>query len=302
MNPEKAAFAQETRLRTLAEVIPGADLFLGLSGPGVLTGEMVKLMADKPIVFALANPNRRSTPTRREPPTEGDHRDGPVGLSGTRSTTCCASPSSSAAPRCRRDRDQRCDGDRLRGSGAHACRPRPRRRRPGQGERPSFGPDYLIPKPFDPRLLGDRRRRGGGGRDGERRGDPPAGDLDAWLGQAQPGYRSAYIMRRVRGGAGRQTGASSFAEGEDERVLRAVQSDAREGSGADAHRPAGRMELRCERRAAAEGRARFRRGQSVGRPALSGPWGSYHEVIRSAAGDAGSARAISAPIRRRSAR
>ena len=62
MNPEKAAYAQKSDLRSLAEVIPGADLFLGLSGPGVLTGEMVKTMAEDPIVLALANPNPEIDP------------------------------------------------------------------------------------------------------------------------------------------------------------------------------------------------------------------------------------------------
>ena len=62
MNPEKAAFAQKSELRTLAEVIPGADLFLGLSGPGVLKAEMVRAMARDPIVFALANPNPEIDP------------------------------------------------------------------------------------------------------------------------------------------------------------------------------------------------------------------------------------------------
>src|SRR5690606_34182161 len=62
MNPEKAAFAQASELRTLDEVIDGADLFLGLSGPGVLTAEMVRRMAGDPIVFALANPNPEIDP------------------------------------------------------------------------------------------------------------------------------------------------------------------------------------------------------------------------------------------------
>ncbi|MEC8575944.1 MAG: malic enzyme-like NAD(P)-binding protein, partial [Pseudomonadota bacterium] len=62
MNPHKAAFAQNTDLRTLDEVIDGADLFLGLSGPNVLKPEMVAKMTKRPIIFALANPNPEILP------------------------------------------------------------------------------------------------------------------------------------------------------------------------------------------------------------------------------------------------
>ncbi len=62
MNPQKAAYAQASDKRSLTEVIDGADLFLGLSGPGVLTPEMVGRMAPRPIIFALANPNPEIDP------------------------------------------------------------------------------------------------------------------------------------------------------------------------------------------------------------------------------------------------
>ncbi|HBZ45513.1 MAG TPA: NADP-dependent malic enzyme, partial [Maritimibacter sp.] len=62
LNPQKAAFAQDTDLRTLDDVIDGADLFLGLSGPGVLTPDHVAKMAERPIVFALANPTPEIMP------------------------------------------------------------------------------------------------------------------------------------------------------------------------------------------------------------------------------------------------
>ena len=62
MNPLKAAFAQATDKRELSEVIDGADLFLGLSGPGVLKPEMVSRMAKRPIIFALANPTPEIMP------------------------------------------------------------------------------------------------------------------------------------------------------------------------------------------------------------------------------------------------
>jgi malate dehydrogenase (oxaloacetate-decarboxylating)(NADP+) len=90
-------YAQKTEFRTLADAMVGADVFLGLSAAGVLKPEMVKTMADKPLIFALANPTpeilpelaKEVRPTPSSPPA--------VRTTRTRSTTCCASPSSSAA-------------------------------------------------------------------------------------------------------------------------------------------------------------------------------------------------------------
>lgn len=62
MNPYKEQFAAETDARTLADAVKGADVFLGLSVKGALTGEMVKTMAKSPMIFALANPNPEITP------------------------------------------------------------------------------------------------------------------------------------------------------------------------------------------------------------------------------------------------
>jgi len=62
MNPYKEQFAAETDARTLADAVKGADVFLGLSVKGSLTGEMVKTMAESPMIFALANPNPEITP------------------------------------------------------------------------------------------------------------------------------------------------------------------------------------------------------------------------------------------------
>src|SRR5438046_5250281 len=62
MDPDKARYAQETKARTLDEIIDGADIFLGLSAGGVLTADMVKKMADKPIILAMANPEPEIRP------------------------------------------------------------------------------------------------------------------------------------------------------------------------------------------------------------------------------------------------
>src|SRR3954462_12334827 len=64
MEPNKSRYARKTELRTLAQALPGADIFLGLSGPGVVDGKMIATMADKPLVFALANPTPEICPRR----------------------------------------------------------------------------------------------------------------------------------------------------------------------------------------------------------------------------------------------
>jgi malic enzyme len=98
MEANKARYAQATDARTLADIVKGADVFLGCSTAGVLSGEMVKTMADQPVILALANPEpeirpevaKGARPTASSPPA--------VRTTRTRSTTCSASPTSSAAP------------------------------------------------------------------------------------------------------------------------------------------------------------------------------------------------------------
>jgi malate dehydrogenase (oxaloacetate-decarboxylating)(NADP+) len=86
MDEYKAAFAVDTEYRTLGEVIPGADVFLGLSAGNVLKPEMVEAMSSQPIVFALANPTPEIDPAEAKRAT-----------TRTRSTTCCVSLSCFAA-------------------------------------------------------------------------------------------------------------------------------------------------------------------------------------------------------------
>ena len=156
MNPEKAAFAQATPLRTLAEVIGGADLFLGLSGPGVLTADMVREMAKDPIVFALANPNPEIDPAearaanpdviiatgRSDYPNQvnnvlcfpfifrGALDVGATEINDAMQIACVEGIAALARA----------------SSSAEAAAAY-------EGERLCFGRDYLIPKAFDPRLL-----------------------------------------------------------------------------------------------------------------------------------------------------
>src|SRR6185503_3535258 len=62
MDPEKSRYAQETKARALAEILPGADIFLGLSAGGVLKPDMIKAMARDPLILALANPEPEIRP------------------------------------------------------------------------------------------------------------------------------------------------------------------------------------------------------------------------------------------------
>jgi malate dehydrogenase (oxaloacetate-decarboxylating)(NADP+) len=162
MNPEKAAFAQASELRKLDEVIAGADLFLGLSGPDIVTPEMVRGMAKRPIVFALANPNPEIMPDaaraavpdaiiatgRSDFPNQvnnvlcfpfifrGALDVGATEINDAMQVACVqgiaelarASTSAEAAAAYR-------------------------------GEQMTFGADYLIPKPFDPRLIWSSTRQ-----------------------------------------------------------------------------------------------------------------------------------------------
>ncbi|MFO1104693.1 MAG: NADP-dependent malic enzyme [Amaricoccus sp.] len=286
MNPEKAAFAQETRLRTLAEVIPGADLFLGLSGPGVLTGEMVKLMADKPIVFALANPNPEINPDearaanpeviiatgRSDYPNQvnnvlcfpfifrGALDVGATEINDAMEIGCVEGIAALARA----------------SSSAEAAAAY-------EGERLSFGPDYLIPKPFDPRLLAIVAGAVAEAAMASGVATRPLADLDAYKAKLNASvYRSAYIMRRVFEVARAGNRRIVFAEGEDERVLRAVQAMLEEGVG----RPTliGRpdvMELRCERAALPLKVGRdFDVVNPSDDPRYRAYWGSYHEVMQ----------------------
>ena len=286
MNPEKAAFAQKTDLRTLADVIPGADLFLGLSGPGVLTGEMVKRMARDPIVFALANPNPEIDPAearaanpdvimatgRSDYPNQvnnvlcfpfifrGALDVGATEINDAMSIGCVEGIAALARA----------------SSSAEAAAAY-------QGERLSFGRDYLIPKPFDPRLLAIVAGAVAKAAMDSGVATRPLEDIGAYKAKLNASvYRSAFIMRQVFDVARQADRRIVFAEGEDERVLRAAQAMREEGVG----RPIliGRpevMTLRCERAALP-----LRIGidfdyvNPEGDPRYREYWGTYHDLTQ----------------------
>ncbi len=158
MAETKAAYAvEDDGKRTLDDVIDGADIFLGCSGPKVLTQEMVKKMARAPLILAPANPEPEILP-----PLAKQVRDDAIICTG-RPTTLTEGQQRTLLPvHLPRRAGRRRDGDQRRdeaGGGACDCRAGPCRAErsewpPAYGDQDlSFGPEYIIPKPFDPRLI-----------------------------------------------------------------------------------------------------------------------------------------------------
>ena len=176
MDRWKSVYAQKTDKRVLAEVIGGADIFLGLSAPNVLTPEMVKQMADKPLVMALANPNPEIMPDEaRKARPDAMICTGSLGLPQPGQQRPVLSLHLPRRARCRRDRDQRGDEARSgrcdRATGARSaggCAGAGFRQRRDAG----LWPGLADPEPV--RSAADPAHRAGGceGRDGVRRGYP----------------------------------------------------------------------------------------------------------------------------------
>ena len=228
MNPQKAAFAQKSDLRTLDDVIDGADLFLGLSGPKVLKPEMVARMADQPIIFALANPTPEILPEevravapdaimatgRSDFPNQvnnvlcfpfifrGALDVGATEINDAMQIACVEGIATLA---------------RATTSAEAAAAYR--------GEQLTFGPDYLIPKPFDPRLSGVVSTAVAQAAMESGVALRPVEDLEAYKAKLDASvYKSALLMRPVFEAAATASRRIVFAEGEDERVLRAAQA------------------------------------------------------------------------------
>jgi malate dehydrogenase (oxaloacetate-decarboxylating)(NADP+) len=233
MDEYKAIFAQETDKRCLADVIGGADIFLGLSAPRVLTPEMVATMAPKPIVFALANPTPEILPEevkavrtdaviatgRSDYPNQVNNVlvfpyifRGALDVGATQINDAMKLAATYAlADLAHAESDERV--------------------RAAYGQEPlSFGPEYLIPKPFDSRLIlkiapavaraamesGVARR--------------PIIDFERYLEQlGQFVFRSGLVMKPVFDRARRDRRRIVYAEGEGRRVLHAVQTVVDEG-------------------------------------------------------------------------
>ncbi|MBB1634217.1 MULTISPECIES: NADP-dependent malic enzyme [Cupriavidus] len=230
MDPEKARFAQKTDKRKLAEVIDGADIFLGLSAAGVLKQDMVQRMADKPLVLALANPNPEILPELvKEVRPDAVIATGRTDYPNQVNNVLCFPFIFRGALDCGATTITR----EMEVAAAHAIAELARQEQSdivatAYGIQDlSFGPEYLIPKPFDPRLIVKiapavaeaAMKSGVAAR--------PIKDMDAYRLQLQQFvYHSGTLMKPIYAAA-RQVDMEKkrivFAEGEEERVLRAVQ-------------------------------------------------------------------------------
>mgnify|MGYP001947676111 CR=1 FL=1 len=286
MNPQKAAFAQATDLRTLDDVMDGADLFLGLSGPNVLKPEHVAKMADRPIIFALANPTPEIMPdVAREVAPKAIIATGRSDFPNQVNNVLCFPFIFRGAL----DVGATEINDEMQIACVEGIAELARHTTSAEaaaaykGEQLTFGADYLIPKPFDPRLSGivstsvarAAMETGVAAR--------PLDDLDAYKHRLDASvYKSALLMRPVFDAARTASRRIVFAEGEDERVLRAAQAILEETT----EQPIliGRPEVittRCERLGLEIRPERdFNIVNPENDPRYRDYWGSYHALMK----------------------
>ncbi|MFS4582961.1 NADP-dependent malic enzyme [Phaeobacter sp. C3_T13_0] len=227
MNPHKAAFAQKTDLRTLDQVIGDADMFLGLSGPNVLKPEMVARMTDRPIIFALANPNPEILPdAAREVSPDAIIATGRSDFPNQVNNVLCfpfifRGALDVGATEINDEMQIACvegiaEMARMTTSAEAAAA--------YQGEQLTFGADYLIPKPFDPRLVGVVSSAVAKAAMDSGVAQRPIEDLVAYRAKLnQTVFKSALLMKPVFEAAKASSRRIVFTEGEDERVLRTAQ-------------------------------------------------------------------------------
>ncbi len=227
MEPNKARYARKTDARKLADVIAGADIFLGLSGPGAMKQEWVKKMGDKPIVFALANP----TPEIRPEEVKAVRPDAIIATGRSdypnqvNNVLCFPFIFRGAL-----DVGATKINEEMKLACVHAIAELAQAEQSDivamayEGEELSFGPDYIIPKPFDPRLITRIAPAVAKAAMDSGVATRPIADLDAYREQLTNFvYHSGFIMKPVFAAAKKAPKRVIYAEGEDERVLRAAQ-------------------------------------------------------------------------------
>ncbi|MEM1276001.1 MAG: NADP-dependent malic enzyme [Pseudomonadota bacterium] len=288
LDETKMRFAQPDQGRkvTLDEVIGEADMFLGVSGPGVLTGEMVKQMAKDPVIMALANPTPEIFPdVAQEARPDAILATGRSDYPNQVNNVLCFPFIFRGALDC----GARQINEAMKVACAHALAELAQQTSSAEaaavyrGERMVFGRDYLIPKPFDPRLLSTVAPAVAKAAMESGVADLPIADMDAYKQSLdQSVFKTAMIMRPVFEAARASKRKIVFAEGEDERILRCAQGMLEEGI--DQPVLIGRPDViqsRIER-----GGMIIKPGEDfeicdpTNDPRYNEYWGTYHEIMQ----------------------
>jgi malate dehydrogenase (oxaloacetate-decarboxylating)(NADP+) len=234
MDEDKIVYAQKTPHRTLAEVMVGADVFLGLSAGGVLKQDMVKSMAAKPVIFALANPNPEITPedvraVRDDAVIATGRSDYPNQVNNV---LCFPYIFRGAL-----DAGASTITIEMEIAAVHAIAEWAQAEQSEVvaaayvGEQLAFGPEYLIPKPFDPRLMMKIAPAVAQAAADSGVALRPIKDMAAYIEKLQAFvYASGTTMKPIFMAAkAAKNKRVAYAEGEEERVLRACQIVVDEG-------------------------------------------------------------------------
>ncbi|MEO7934726.1 MAG: NADP-dependent malic enzyme [Dokdonella sp.] len=227
LDENKQRYARETEARTLGDIVDGADIFIGLSAPGVLTKEMVSRMSERPVIFALANPTPEILPElvwevrpnaivgtgRSDYPNQVNNAlcfpylfRGALDVGATvineAMKIACVKAIADLARREMSDVAVRAYG----------------------GQTRSFGPEYLIPQPFDPRLLVELSSAVAVAAMESGVATRPIEDIEAYRERLNTFvFRTGLVMKPVFDRARADLKRVVYAEGEEETVLRAVQ-------------------------------------------------------------------------------
>ncbi|XYK82239.1 MAG: NADP-dependent malic enzyme [Labrenzia sp.] len=227
MDQWKAVFAQETDKRTLGEVIDGADVFLGLSASGVLKPDMVERMGKGPLILALANPNPEIMPedamaVRDDVVMCTGRSDYPNQVNNVLCFPYIFRGALDVGATTINEEMKRAAVEAI--AGLAQEEPSDVAARAYGGKTETFGPNYLIPSPFDQRLILRIAPAVAQAAMDTGVATRPIEDFDAYKDRLNRFvFRSGLIMKPIIQNAAKDPKKIIYAEGEDERVLRAAQ-------------------------------------------------------------------------------
>jgi len=228
MDPQKEKFAVDTKMRDISEAMKGADIFLGLSGPGAIDKAMVASMGDKPLIMTLANPTPEIMPEEAmEAKPDAIICTGRSDYSNQVNNVLCfpfifRGALDVGATKINEEMKEAC---------VEAIAALARKEISAElasvynDEELEFGPDYLIPKPFDPRLIVDLPVAVAKAAMASGVATRPIKDFEAYEHRLQQFFiRSQLVMRPIYTRAKENPKRVVYCEGEEEQVLQAVQT------------------------------------------------------------------------------